>query len=140
MLAQFLPEDRRVSGIADGSFRHSHWARYSTFYGLATSLLLADIYHWRVTGLGFTLANSHPGTVGLLVQILAAFFGLLHVTVVCKLLNYALRLRLTKTSVSLDILCTWIDLSVARMDWDLPIRFLFPVVAVVFLSLVPSAL
>ncbi len=146
MLGQFLPEERRVSGIADGSFRHSHWARYSTFYGLAlttglaTSLLLADIYHWRVTGLGFTLANSHPGTVGLLVQILAAFFGLLHVTVVCKLLNYALRLRLAKTSVSLDVLSTWIDLSIARMDWDLPIRFLFPVVAVVFLSLVPSAL
>ena len=73
-------------------------------------------------------------------SLLAAFFGLLHVTVLCKLLNYALRLRLTKASISLDVLSTWVDLSIPRMDWDLPLRFLFPVAFVIALSLVPSAL
>lgn len=126
--------------------RYSHWRRYNTFYGLAfttalaTMLLLAEVRQWRVTGNIFVLANRFPGSVALVVQILAAFFGLLHVAVICKLINYALRLRLTKVSISLDVLRTWVDMSIPRVDWDLPIRFFLPVLFVVFLSLVPAAL
>jgi hypothetical protein len=86
------------------------------------------------------LANRFPGSVALVVQMLAAFFGLLHVAVICKLINYALRLRLLKVSVSLDVLRTWVDLTIPRVDWDLPLRLFFPVLGVVFLSLVPAAL
>jgi len=126
--------------------RYSHWRRYNTFYGLAitttlaTSLLLAELKQWRVTGDIFVLANRFPGSVALVVQMLAAFFGLLHVAVICKLINYALRLRLMKVNVSLDVLRTWVDLTIPRIDWDLPLRFFFPVLGVVFLSLVPAAL
>jgi hypothetical protein len=103
-------------------------------------LLLAELRQWRVTGNLFILANKFPGSVGLVVQLLAAFFGLLHVAVICKLINYALRLRLMKVSVSLDVLRTWVDLTIPRVNWDLPVRFFFPVLAMVFLSLVPAAL
>jgi hypothetical protein len=126
--------------------RYSHWRRYNTFYGLAfttalsTLLLLAELKQWRVTGNLFALANKYPGSVALVVQMLAAFFGLLHVAVISKLINYALRLRITKVNVSLDVLRTWVDLSIPRVDWDLPVRFFFPVLFVVFLSLVPAAL
>jgi hypothetical protein len=88
----------------------------------------------------FILANRFPGSAALVVQMLAAFFGLLHVAVICKLINYALRLRLMKVSVSLDVLRTWVDISTPRVNWDLPLRFFFPVVFMVFLSLVPAAL
>ncbi|KAF2465424.1 uncharacterized protein BDR25DRAFT_306583 [Lindgomyces ingoldianus] len=71
---------------------------------------------------------------------LAAFFGLIHVAVICRLINFALRIRLTKESVTLDVLRTWVDMSIPRLDWDLPLRFFFPVVFIVFLSLVPAAL
>jgi len=69
-------------------------------------LLLAQVNQWRVAGDLFILANGFPGSVALFVQLLAAFFGLLHVAVICKLINYALRLRLSKASVSLDVLRT----------------------------------
>lgn len=142
----FLPEDRRNTGTDGRSMRHSHWYRYNTFYGLAlttalaTALLLAQLNQWRVTGRLFALANRFPGSAALFVQLLAAFFGLIHVAVICKLINYALRLRLAKASVSLDVLRTWVDMSIPRVDWDLPLRFFFPVLFVVFLSLVPAAL
>lgn len=142
----FPPSERRATGPDGRTLRYSHWRRYNTFYGLAftttlaTTLLLAEVYHWRVTGYFFKLANRFPGSVALVVQILAAFFGLLHVAVICKLINYALRLRLTRVSVSLDVLRTWVDLTIPRIDWDLPLRFFFPVLFIVFLSLVPAAL
>ncbi|OAL52327.1 hypothetical protein IQ07DRAFT_610041 [Pyrenochaeta sp. DS3sAY3a] len=142
----FLPSDRRPTGPDGRTLRYGHWRRYNTFYGLAftttlsTTLLLAEVYQWRVTGYFFILANRFPGSVALVVQLLAAFFGLLHVAVICKLINYALRLRLMRVSVSLDVLRTWVDMSIPRVDWDLPLRFFFPVLFVVFLSLVPAAL
>lgn len=71
---------------------------------------------------------------------LAAAFGLLHVAVITKLINYALRIRLQGVNVSLDVLRTWVDLSMPRVDWDLPLRFFFPVLIVVFLGLAPAAL
>ncbi|KAJ4295348.1 hypothetical protein N0V90_007359 [Kalmusia sp. IMI 367209] len=126
--------------------QYSHWMLHNTFYGLvitttlATTLLAADRYQWRATGVVFRVANQFPASAAFTVQLLAAFFGVIHVAVVCKLINYALRLRLTKASVSLDVLRTWVDMSIPRVDWDLPLRFFFPVLFAVFLSLVPAAL
>ena len=107
---------------------------------LATTLLAADRFEWRATGVVFRVANRFPASVAFVVQLLAAFFGVIHVAVISKLINYALRLRITKASVSLDVLRTWVDLSIPRVDWDLPLRFFFPVLFTVFLSLVPPAL
>jgi hypothetical protein len=142
----FLPSDRRPTGDDCRTVRYSHWGRYNTFYGLSftttlsTVLLLAQINECRVTGQLFTVANRFPGSAALVVQLLAAFFGLLHLAVICKLINYALRLRLAKVSVSLDVLRTWVDMSIMRVDWDLPLRFFFPSVFVVLLSLRRSGL
>jgi len=126
--------------------RYSHWGRYNTFYGLSlttalsTTLLLAQLNEWRVTGQLFALANKFPGSAALVVQLLAASFGLLHLAVICKLFNYALRLRLAHVSVSLDVLRTWVFMTLMRVDWDLPLRFFFPVLFTAFLSLVPAGL
>ena len=126
--------------------QYSHWIRYNTFYGLVitttltTVLLAADFYEWRATGFFFHTVNDFPGTVALIVQLIASFFGLIHVAVVCRLINFALRIRLNRVSVSLDMLRTWMDMSIPRIDWDLPLRFFFPVMCIVLLSLVPSAL
>ncbi|OAG12261.1 uncharacterized protein CC84DRAFT_1073278, partial [Paraphaeosphaeria sporulosa] len=124
----------------------SHWMLHNTFYGLvitttlSTTLLAADRYKWRATGMVYSLANRYPASVAFTVQLLAAFFGVIHVAVICKLINYALRLRLKKASVSLDVLRTWVDMTIPRIDWDLPLRFFFPVMCMVLLSLVPAAL
>ncbi|KAJ4359789.1 uncharacterized protein N0V89_000345 [Didymosphaeria variabile] len=88
----------------------------------------------------FQLANRYPASVAFTVQLLAALFGVIHVAVICKLINYALRLRLRSASVSLDVLRTWVDMTIPRIDWDLPLRFFFPVTLMVFFSLVPAAL
>ncbi|KAH3993669.1 hypothetical protein HBI56_214400 [Parastagonospora nodorum] len=142
----FPPNERRPTGRDGRTMRYSHWHRYNTFYGLAitttlsTLLLLSELREWRATGDIFTLANRFPGSVALFVQLFSAFLGLLHVAVICKLINYALRLRIQKVSVSLDVLRTWVDISTPRVNWDLPLRFFFPVVAMVLLCLVPAAL
>ncbi|KAF1998288.1 hypothetical protein P154DRAFT_555365 [Amniculicola lignicola CBS 123094] len=143
----FLPTVNARKKRKDGrTAEYGHWIRYSTFYGLlittglASTLLAADTFKWRVTGSFFILANRFPSSVALTVQLLAAFFGLIHVAAICRLINYALRIRLTKSSVTLDVLRTWVDMSIPRIDWDLPLRFFFPVLFVVFLSLVPAAL
>ncbi|KAF2261608.1 hypothetical protein CC78DRAFT_535556 [Lojkania enalia] len=147
----FLPNvnrrKKKTETRSDGrTYNYSHWHRYSTFYGLivtttlSTLLLAADLLKWRVTGYFFRLANRFPASVALTVQLLAAFFGLIHVAVICRLINFALRIRLRKASVTLDILRTWVDMSIPRVDWDLPLRFFFPVIMMVFLSLVPAAL
>jgi hypothetical protein len=138
--------DRKAARDDGRTPQYSHWIRYNTFYGLvfttalSTALLAADLYEWRATGYFFVLANRFPGSVALIVQLLSAFFGLIHVAVICRLINYALRLRLRRASVTLDILRTWVDMSIPRIDWDLPLRFFFPVLFIVFLSLVPAAL
>ncbi|EDU41029.1 hypothetical protein PtrSN002B_008117 [Pyrenophora tritici-repentis] len=142
----FLPTDRRATGDDGRSMKYSHWGRYNTFYGLSltttlsTILLLAQLYEWRVTGQLFALANKFPGSAALVVQLLAASFGLLHLAVICKLFNYALRIRLARVSVSLDVLRTWVFMTLMKVDWDLPLRFFFPVLFTAFLSLVPAAL
>ena len=113
----FLPNaDRRADESGGRTAHYSHWSRYNTFYGLmftttlATLLLAADQNQWRVTGYFFRVANRFPATVALTVQLLAAFFGLIHVAVVCRLINFALRIRLRKASVTLDVLRTWVDM------------------------------
>ncbi|KAF2866906.1 hypothetical protein BDV95DRAFT_679617 [Massariosphaeria phaeospora] len=143
----FLPRVERRETRSNGrSARYSHWIRYNTFYGLvitttlSTLLLAAVQYEWRVTGRFFQFANRFPASIALGVQLLAALFGLIHVAVVCRLLNYAFRLRLAKRSVSLDMLRTWVDMTIPRIDWDLPLRFFIPLLFTVFLSLVPAAL
>lgn len=103
----------------------SHWRRYNVFYGLlltttlSSVLLAADQFKWRATGISFRLANQFPASVAFFVQILAAIFGVMHVAVITKLLNYALRLRITRVSVTLDVMRTWVDLSIPRMDCKL---------------------
>jgi hypothetical protein len=87
----FPPTERRPTGRDGRTSRYSHWHRYNTFYGLAftttlsTLLLLAELREWRVSGNFFRLANRFPASVALVVQMLAAFFGLLHVAVITKL-------------------------------------------------------
>ncbi|KAF2036699.1 hypothetical protein EK21DRAFT_95931 [Setomelanomma holmii] len=127
----FPPNERRATRQDGRTMRYSHWRRYNTF---------TDSRQWRVTGNAFILANRFPGSFALIVQTLAAFFGFLHVAVICKLINYALRLRPLKVSVSLDVLRTWVDSTTPRVDWNLPLRFFFPVLGLVFLSLVPTVL
>lgn len=66
--------------------------RYNTFYGLlitttlATLLLAADRFEWRATGVVFRVANRFPGSVAFIVQLFAAFFGVIHVAIICKLI------------------------------------------------------
>ncbi|ORY13093.1 hypothetical protein BCR34DRAFT_624030 [Clohesyomyces aquaticus] len=145
----FLPSNgsQRAKAGDDGrTCEYSHWIRYNTFYGLAITttlaslLLAADFFQWRATGYFFRVVSDFPASVALFVQMLAAFFGLIHVAVVCRLINFALRIRLTRESVTLDVLRTWVDMSIPRVDWDLPLRFFFPVAFIVFLSLLPAAL
>ncbi|OCL07572.1 hypothetical protein AOQ84DRAFT_408733 [Glonium stellatum] len=123
-----------------------YWAKHNAFCGLfitttlSSVLLAADVLHWAVSESRYHTIVAHRASVGLTVQVLYGLLGLFHVTVVCRLINYATRLRMNKSAVSLDILRTWVDMSLPRIYWDLPLRYFFPLALVVVFSIVPSAL
>ncbi|KAF1977503.1 hypothetical protein BU23DRAFT_578010 [Bimuria novae-zelandiae CBS 107.79] len=125
---------------------YNHWRKHSTFYALsitttlASLLLISERNKWRASGIDFQMAIQYPVSAAFVTQLLAALFGVIHMAAICKMINYALRLRLWRASVSLDVLRTWVDMKIPRVDWDLPLRFFFPVLFMVFLSLVPAAL
>jgi hypothetical protein len=49
-------------------------------------------------------------------------------------------LRFNKSAVTLDELRAWIDMSIPRVDWDLPLRHFFPVLIIASFGIIPSAL
>ena len=99
----------RTDSDAVKQTKYGHWARYSTFFGLLITstlcslLLAANFLDWSAPGYLFHVA------VALAVQLFSSLLGLIHVAVVCRLINYALRLRLDHRDVTLDVLRTWVD-------------------------------
>ena len=125
---------------------YHYWTKHNAFHGLlittalSSALLAADVLRSTVSESLYHNITTHRASVGLIVQLLSGLLGLVHVTVVCRLINYATLLRLNKSAVNLDILRTWVDMSLPRIEWDLPLRFFLPVSLVVTFSIVPSAL
>lgn len=125
---------------------HSHWKEYNSFYWLLiitflSALLLVSVqFRCRTTGIALQLTTQYPASTTFLVQLLAAAIGMIHVVAICRIINHGLRLRLREASVSLDIIRTWVNMTVPRLEWDLPLRLFLPVLLAVFLSLLPAAL
>ncbi|KAF2797974.1 hypothetical protein K505DRAFT_396502 [Melanomma pulvis-pyrius CBS 109.77] len=119
---------------------------FNIFYALSLTttiaclLVAANELKWSRTGGFYQLVTANRASVQIVIQILANVFGWIHVTAICRLINYTTRIRFNKDAISLDTLRAWIALSMAKMDWDLPIIWLLPLVLFIALTLIPSAL
>lgn len=105
-------------------------------------LLASAVHNWTVSGPGgfYHVIISNRASYQLLVQVLANFLGLIHVTIIAALINYATRLRLSSKATSLDAIRFWHGLCTRNTEWDLPLRFLLPLGLFILVTVVPSAL
>lgn len=88
----------------------------------------------------YNFIKDNSATTQTVVQVCANGLGFLHVTIICLLVNYATRLTLATTSVSLDAIRFWTYLLSQRWDWELPPHFLTALLAFLGLCIVLSAL
>lgn len=111
-----------------GSLSHTSPARKSfDFLGLiltttTISILVAGTNrNWTTSGQAYTTLNTYRSSVQIVVQLLSAVLGYFQVCVVCRLINFATRIRFSTHAATLDTLYAWSSLSMPRVGWGLPI-------------------
>jgi hypothetical protein len=125
---------------------HPFFIKYGIFLGLifATGLNGALLYGvekgWTVSGKTFNIVTTNRGSTQILVQILSHLLGLLSVISVTQLVNFSTRILALRITMTLDMITAWASLSSARIDWNLPLRFLIPTMIFAILAAGPSAL
>lgn len=146
---KLLPASKDGSKYATTLIKESgpnHLSKFNIFYTLvltttiACLLVAANLLESTMSSRAYQLVITNRASVQIIVQILANLLGLIHVTSICRLINYTTRIRFRSTAISLDELRAWIALSMAQMDWGLPMAWLLPLVVFITLSVIPSAL
>ncbi|CZR62141.1 uncharacterized protein PAC_12038 [Phialocephala subalpina] len=121
------------------------FSRYSIFTPLipttiiSSFLLAGSVRHWTVSKALYDVIVVNRASTQLVVQVIANSLGLLHVTVLCMLINYSTRLRLASTPTSLDVLQLWTGILSRQLDWTLPLHFLALLLIFVAICIVPGA-
>lgn len=122
-------------------------SRYVGFLGLicttivSSLLLIADQRHVSMSGgIIYDGIVQNRASVQIIVQVVAAALGLIQVAAICRLFNYATRIRLKQKAISLDLLNFWNGVNFASMRWDL--RWMYLLLLLMFTSscAIPSAL
>lgn len=103
-------------------------------------LLWSDRSNWTDTGRFYQLITNNRATSQIFVQVISQCLGAVHVHVLCTLINFATRLRLTKRPTALDQLKFRSALCGVRLDWSLPLRSLLPLMIFAAMVLLPGAL
>lgn len=107
---------------------------------LSILLIFSDARNWHVSGNLNTLVDQYRTSVQTAVQAIAAVLAAIEVFVLCRLINLATRIWLTRASVSLNMLSFWSALSTPTINWSLPWRMVTITVVLSNLSAVISAL
>ncbi|KAF8852452.1 hypothetical protein BDZ45DRAFT_716973 [Acephala macrosclerotiorum] len=104
------------------------------------SLLLAGSLHrWTVSNALYEIITNNRASTQLIVQVAANSLGLLHVTVLCMLINYLTRLRFASSPTTLDALQLWNGLLSRQLDWTLPVHFLAILLVFIAICSIPGA-
>lgn len=103
---------------------------------MSALLLAANFQGWEVSGGLYTFITQDRATAQLIVQVMANALKLSEVWIICRLVNYATRIRLNNSSTTLDTVGLWAALSTPTMDWRLPPRMALLLLA--FAGLSPS--
>ncbi|KAK0510924.1 hypothetical protein JMJ35_006476 [Cladonia borealis] len=108
---------------------------------LVTFLLMASTVNSRtISGGTYNALQRNRASVQIAVQVVSAILGYLQVSVVCCLINYATRLRLDKSSQTLDTVLAWNNLIARSPSWGLRSPYLVPILLFILASQIPAAL
>lgn len=103
-------------------------------------LLAADRHHLSFSGNTYIWIVQNRASVSIIVQITAAALGLVQVSAICRLFNYASRIRLSKRPVPLGLLTFWNGMSLPSIHWNLHLGHLITLLIFNLLCTLPSAL
>ena len=108
---------------------------------IVTCLLMAStLKSWTISGGAYNALQPNRASVQIAVQAFSAILGHLQVSVICCLINYATRLRLDKSSQTLDAVLAWNNLVARSPSWGLRSHYLVPIALFVLASQIPAAL
>ncbi|KAJ9129746.1 hypothetical protein NKR23_g12469 [Pleurostoma richardsiae] len=145
-VANIKTEHFKTQGTPNNKSKWQLTLTYGPFLALAPTtflsllLLISDRKHWVASPSIYVLIAANRATIQLVVQVLASILGFLNFLIVCKLINYHTRLRLSKASMSLEALRFWNSLLSQQLNTKVPIHLLVPLVVFLGLGVVPSAL
>lgn len=123
------------------------WRKWSAFQGLLVTtaisavLIVGTARNWTIGGKHYEDITNNRATAQLAIQLVSGLLGLIHITVICRLINHASRIYLVKkSSVQMGTLQTWAAMSIPRLDYDVPIQYLLPLLIISSFGLVSSSL
>lgn len=137
----------RKVGKPSHAYSTSLGSRYAGFLGLISTtifsslLLVADKRNAAISGgIVYDAIVHNRASVQIIVQVIAAALGLIQVAAICRLFNYATRIRLKQRAIPLDLLNFWNGISLSSMRWNL--RWMYLLLLLIFTSVcaIPSAL
>lgn len=107
---------------------------------ISTLLLYWSLNNTVFSGSLLRIIESNRPTVQFAVQLIANLLSLCQILVLCRLINYGIRIRLARNAMKLNSVRAWIDAMQPRINFSLPIQFLLPLSAFVALTMIMSAL
>ena len=107
---------------------------------VAVLLLVCDYKPWTDSGYFYHFVLGRRASVAIIVQILSTLLSACNIYVLCCLIDFATRLRLEKTPLSLDKLQFRKDLCTRQLDWGLPPILLVQLLAFQTMLALPGAL
>ncbi|KAG5659225.1 hypothetical protein KAF25_000427 [Fusarium avenaceum] len=119
---------------------------YNTFISLvfttplATTLLCLSLNETLFSGGFLKFVDENRPSVQFAVQIIANFMSSLQVITICRVINLGVRRRLKTKSMSMNQMRAWMDAMIPRVNWDLPIGYIFLLGLFVSVSMVLSAI
>lgn len=119
---------------------------YNTFISLvfttplATALLCLSLDETLFSGGFLKFVDENRPSVQFAVQIIANFMSALQVITICRVINLGVRRRLKTNSMSMDQMRAWMDAMIPRINWDLPVGYIFLLGLFVSVSMVLSAI
>ena len=137
--------DDKAFGSAEGLNTYEKH-KYRGFLGLAVTtifsilLLVADVRQAAFSGHFYTTVTQYRASISIAVQIISAAFGVLQVSILCRLFNYASRIYLARRPVPLRVLPFWSSINLASIRWSLSLTHLIPLLLFIFTCAIPAAL
>lgn len=103
-------------------------------------LLVSNAEEWSLTGYAYRIVTGNRATTQIIVQILSQSLCLIQIFTICRLINFATRIRFTRSPISLNTLGLWTALSTPTVNWSLPLGMIIASIIFVNLSTVMSVL
>jgi hypothetical protein len=148
-----LPEDSKDdSRFENNDIRQdtvlleSKWRIFLTFPIIIVSTIASSILlyssrrRWFVSDIYYDGIVENRAAVQVVVQLLAGLCGVGQVSTVRNLINYAVRLKLTRCATTLDRLNLYTSLTTAHINWSLPPLGLATLLGTTVIALAPTAL